>query len=131
MDEAKVQRITLAAAAVITLGVGFILSITEIVDSSSREFISGTLLKVGFVLGMVWLAAPQIERFGWAKLRGSMLAAVVLILVLIAIRPRIGAIIGAVFVAGSLIFSFNGWFRKLAQPPAKPTSSRRKSGAKD
>ena len=130
-DEARAQRIMLATSAAITLGLGFLLAATDIVDSSSREYVSGTLLKVGFVLGMVWLAAPQIERFGWAKLRGGVLLAVVLILILIAIRPRIGAIIGAVFVAGSLVFSLNGWIRKFAQSPISSRDTPRKPSSKN
>ena len=59
-----------------------------------------TLLKVGFVLGIAWMAAPQLERLGWNNLRGSLLVAVIIVIVLWAIRPRIGAIAGAILLRG-------------------------------
>ncbi len=60
-------------------------------ESGSREFSSGTLIKVGIVLGLGWLAAPQLERLGWRKLRGTGLAIMLAIGGLTAVRPRLGA----------------------------------------
>ena len=90
-----------------------------VLDSTSRQFASGTLLKVGIVLGLAWLSAPQLERFGWQRLRGSLLVALIVVLVLWAIRPKIGAIAGGILIAGCLVFSLIGWFRKITKLPPR------------
>ncbi len=109
--DTRLQRGLLAFFAVAFLVLGAGLQVIPGIDNSSRQFAVGTLLKVGLVLGLAWIAAPQLERLGWQRLRGTMLAAVVIVLVLYAIRPRIGAIAGAILIAGSLLFSLIGWFR--------------------
>jgi hypothetical protein len=106
----------LAFFAVSFLALGVALQVVPGIDNSSRQYAVGTLLKIGLVLGLAWIAAPQLERFGWQRLRGSMLAAIVVVLVLYAIRPKIGAMAGAIVIAGSLLFSLIGWFRRLSGP---------------
>ena len=115
--ETRWQRGLLAFFAIVFLCLGGALQFVPGIDASSRTFAAGTLLKVGVVLGLAWISAPQLERWGWHRLRGTMLVAVIVILVLYAIRPKIGAIAGVIFVAGSLGFSLLGWFRRLTQPP--------------
>ncbi len=113
--DTQLQRGLLAFFAVAFIVLGASLQVVPGIDNSSRQFAVGTLLKVGLVLGLAWIAAPQLERLGWQRLRGTMLAAVVVVLLLYAIRPRIGAIAGAILIAGSLLFSVIGWFRKLSR----------------
>ena len=113
------QRVFLLAIAVILMVVGFILAQTSVLDEGSKEFASGTMMKVGVVLGILWLAAPQLERFGWQRVRGTLLIGVIIVIVLWAIRPRIGAIAGAVLIASSLAFSIVGWVRRLSGPPRR------------
>ncbi len=72
-------------------------------------------MKVGVVLFIAWLAAPQLERFGWQRLRGTMLAGIIVVIALFAIRPKIGAIAGALFVAGSMFFGVVSWMRKITK----------------
>lgn len=113
------QRHLLAGFTLAFLVTGAVLGSTQWLDSGSREFVSGTLLKVGFVLGLMWLAAPQLERLGWQRLRGTLLVAVVVVLILWAIRPRIGAVAAALLVASSLLFGLAGWLRNLGRPPGR------------
>lgn len=113
------QRILLAGCAGLLLVAGGILASTDVIAQGSREFVSGTLLKVGFVLGLVWLAAPQLEKLGWQRLRGTMLAIVVAVLILWSIRPRLGAIAGAILIGGSAAFALLGWIRSLGKPPGR------------
>ncbi len=112
-SEAKWQRIVLGASAAILLIAGLGVNLVPGMESNSRTYFSGTLLKVGVVLGVAWLAAPQLEKFGWHRIRGTMLVAIVIVLVLWAIRPRIGAWAGAVLLAGGAFFALVGWFRGL------------------
>lgn len=114
--ERRLQRLMLAIAAVVFLLAGIVMEFLPGIDNSSRKFASGTLLKVGVVLGLAWVSAPQLERFGWHRLRGTMLAAVIVVILLYAIRPRFGAIAAAVLVAGSIVFGLLGWFRRLTPP---------------
>ncbi len=116
-SEARLQRIMLAIAAVVFLGAGVVMEFVPGMDNSSRKFTSGMLLKVGVVLGLAWVSAPQLERLGWHRLRGTMLGAVIVVMLLYAIRPRIGAIAAAALVVGSVTVSLLGWFRRLTQPP--------------
>lgn len=113
----KWQRHLLAASACICMVVGYTIARSDYLATGSNEFYSGLLLKVGFVLGLAWVAAPQLERLGWEKLRGTALAAVLIVVVLWSIRPRIGAIAAVILIGGSLFFAVVGWFRNLTKPP--------------
>lgn len=117
--ETRLQRLLLAIFALTFLGLGVVLNFLPDLDSTSRKFASGTLLKIGVVLGLAWISAPQLERWGWQRLRGTALIMVIIVIVLYAIRPRIGAIVGAVLIAGAVGFSLVGWFRGLLQPPRR------------
>lgn len=117
--ETRLQRLMLAIFALAFLGLGVVLNFLPDLDSTSRKFASGTLLKIGVVLGLAWISAPQLERWGWQRLRGTALVMVIIVIVLYAIRPRIGAVVGAVLIAGAVGFSLMGWFRKLMQPPRR------------
>ena len=117
--ETRLQRLVLAIFALAFLVVGVVLNFLPDMDSTSRKFASGTLLKIGVVLGLAWISAPQLERWGWQRLRGTALMMVIIVIVLYAIRPRIGAIVGAVLIAGAVGFSLVGWFRSLLKPPRR------------
>jgi hypothetical protein len=114
--EARLQRLMLAISAAACVIVGVALEFVPGMDNSSRKFASGTALKIGLVLGLAWVSAPQLERLGWQRLRGTMLAAVIIVIVLYAIRPRMGAIAAALLIAGSVLFSLLGWVRRLTKP---------------
>jgi hypothetical protein len=88
-----------------------IFKFSPLVEPGSREFAAGTLFKVGMVLGLAWLALPQLERFGWQNMRGTGLAVIIAIGALSAIRPRFGAIAAAIAVGGFLIVAVLGWVR--------------------
>lgn len=109
----RFQRLTLVFFSVACFVVGLAVLFLPGLENTSRQYTSGTLMKVGVVLGLVWLAAPQLERLGWQRLRGTMLVALIVVLVLWAIRPRLGALAGAALIVGSLFFSLIGWFRRL------------------
>lgn len=110
------QRFVLATFAMLFLAAGILVRVSGFASGPNQVFVGGTLLKVGVVLGLAWLAAPQLARLGWEKLQGSLLVAVITVLILYAIRPRIGAIAGVVLIAGSLFFGLVGWVRSLTRP---------------
>lgn len=115
----RIQRVVLATIAVSLLVGGLILISTNVIDQSSRTFIGGTLFKVGVVVGMTWLALPQLSHFGWHRIQGTLLVAIGIVVVLLAIRPRIGAIAGTVLVAGTTIFTALSWFNNLTKPTTR------------
>ena len=108
-----IQKILLGSLALLFLIAGAVLATTDVLGVGSKEFVSGTLLKVGFVLALGWIAAPQLEKLGWERLRGTLLIALIIVLVLLVIRPRIGAIAAAVVAGSTLFMSLLGWFRRL------------------
>lgn len=125
--EAKWQRLILGSSAAILLGVGLVLAAWPGMQNgnpgaNSESYFSGMLIKVGVVLGVAWLAAPQLERFGWHRLRGSMLAALLVVLVLWLARPKIGAWAGAIVLGAGAFFALIGWFRTLFD--SNPSRSR-------
>ena len=111
MRRGSIQRAVLLAFCLLFSIAGFIAAWLPL-DESSREFTSGTLLKLGVVLFIAWLAAPQLERLGWDRLRGSALIGVIIVACGFAIRPRLGAILGSILLIGGLFFGLVGWVRK-------------------
>ncbi len=113
------QRLFLALVSGSFLLAGFAVTFFDSLGGNSQQFIAGTLLKVGFVLGLAWIAAPQLEHIGWHRLRGSMLAGVIVVVILMATRPRLGAIAGSLLVAASLSVTILGWIRSFTKPPRR------------
>jgi O-antigen/teichoic acid export membrane protein len=114
--ESKWQRFTLGASAAALLAGGLMLSAVHLnspFEENSDSYLSGMMIKVGVVLGVAWLAAPQLERWGWHRLRGTMLAALLVVLVLWLARPKIGAWAGAIVLGAGAFFSLIGWFRSM------------------
>lgn len=101
----------LAVMAALFLLAGLGIERFALIPNTSQEFLGGVLMKVGVVLGLAWVAAPQLERFGWQRLQGSMLAAALVVLVLWAVRPRIGALAAGILIAGSIVFGVVSRFR--------------------
>lgn len=107
----RLQSALLLGCSLALLIAGGVLSFAPGVEAGSREFTSGTLLKVGMVVGLAWLAAPQLRRLGWQRMRGTGLAVLGVIAVLTAVRPRFGAIAAGLAVAGFVGLALLGWVR--------------------
>jgi len=123
LNDRKWHRTVLGVSAGALLGTGIIIAAWPGQESNSGEYFSGTLVKVGIVLGVAWFITTQLERFGWQRLRGTMLVSLIVVLVLWAIRPRIGAWAGALLLSGGAFFALIGWVRKLFD--VKPSQSRK------
>lgn len=113
------QRIMIASLAVLMFVIGGIFHFMPSLDDGGSQFLTGVLWKIAMVLGIGWLASPQLERLGWQRVRGTMLIAIIIVVVLYALRPKIGAIAALVLAAVSAIAAFGGWMRRLTQPPGK------------
>lgn len=109
----SIQRAVLLAFCILFLVVGVVAPWLPFVDASGGAFASGTLLKLGVVLLIAWLAAPQLEKLGWNRLRGTALICVIVVAGAFAIRPRLGAIVGGILLVGGLFFGLFGWIRQL------------------
>lgn len=107
------QRFFIGAFALLMGAIGLAVYLIPGIEKGSAQFIAGTCWKVGVVLALGWLASPQLERLGWQKIRGTMLIAVTIVIVLYAIRPRIGAVAAALLVAGSVMVAVAGWVRQF------------------
>lgn len=92
---------------------GLIVRFTGMGEAGSREFASGTLIKVGIVMALAWLAMPQLERLGWQKLRGTGIAIIIGIGALTAVKPRFGAVAAGIAIGGFLVLAVLGWARGI------------------
>jgi hypothetical protein len=107
------QRHALGAIALVSLILGIIGIAYYGVDDSQTSLLSGMCLRIGLVLGALWLALPQFKRLSgsappWA------VGIVTLCLVIVIARPRTIVVLGPILlVLGALVFI--GW---LVQPPS-------------
>lgn len=106
------QRITLASSALVLAVLGCVFHFLPNLDEGSAQFLAGVLWKIAMVLGIGWLASPQLERLGWQRVRGTMLIGIIIVIILYALRPRIGAIAALVLVALSMIAAMGTWMRR-------------------
>lgn len=116
LNPGNFQKWVLLILSLVFLGFGILLETTSVLEIESSEFVAGTLLKVGFVLGITWLAFPHLEQLGWDRIRGTLGLGIVLVLILLAIRPRIGAIAASILVAGTIATALLGWVRRFFAP---------------
>ena len=129
-DDGSAARIgwVLLICSVSLLAGSVFLKVTPLVEAGSRDFASGALFKVGLVVGLCWLAAPQLQRLGWQRLRGTGLAIIIVVAALIAIRPKVGAIAAGIAVAGFLTLAMLGWVRGVIFTGAGTSTIDAKSG---
>ncbi len=95
------------------IGGGLLMRVFETGQAGSREFVSGSLIKVGIVMALAWVAMPQLERLGWHKLRWTGVAIIVAIAAITAVRPRFGAIAAGIAIGGALVLAVLGWARGI------------------
>lgn len=106
------QRHALGAIALISLILGIAGIAYYGVDDSQTSLVAGMCLRIGLVLGALWLAMPQFKRLSgnappWA------IGIVTLCLMIVIARPRTIVVLGPVLlVLGALVFI--GW---LVKPP--------------
>ncbi len=112
-NKSSATQTALLAIWILLIGSGLLARFVGVGEASSREFVSGTLIKVGIVLALAWLAMPQLERFGWQRLRGTGIAIIAVIGALTAVRPRFGAIAAGIAVGGFLVLAVLGWARGI------------------
>ncbi len=113
------QRHALGAIALVSLVLGISGIAYFGVDDSQTSMAAGMCLRIGLVLGAVWLALPQFQRVS-GNAPPWVMGFVMLCLLIVIARPRTILIIGpALLVLGAL--ALIGW---LAKPPE--THKRRK-----
>lgn len=110
-----IQRIMLASLAILLAVVGIALYMFPNISEGGSQFIAGVLLKISIVLALAWVASPQLERLGWERIRGSMLIGIVIVVILYALRPRMGAIAALVLVGISTAAAIVSRMRKLTK----------------
>ncbi len=106
-------RHALLAIAIAMLAVGLLVRFSPYAEPGSREFLSGSLIKVSIVVGLAWVAAPQLERLGWERLRGTGIVVLMIAGAATAIRPRLGAIIAGMAIGGFVLLAMLGWVRGI------------------
>lgn len=113
--DAKLQRALLAFAAVALVILGAVFHFAPNLEPGGARFLSGMLWKVAIVLALAWVAAPQLERLGWQRVRGAMLVGIIIVIILYAIRPRLGAIAVFILIAVSALTTVFSWIRNFTK----------------
>ncbi len=106
-------QIFLLCISIVLIVGGLLARLNGVGEAGSREFVSGSLIKVGIVTALAWLAMPQLERLGWQRLRGTGIAIIIGIGALTAVRPRFGAMAAGIVVGGMLVLGVLGWARGI------------------
>ncbi|MCC6509072.1 MAG: hypothetical protein IT423_08190 [Pirellulaceae bacterium] len=101
----------LLAISLCLMAIGAFIRFSDWMEPGSRDFASGAMFKVGMVVGLGWLAAPQLEKLGWSRLRGTGIAIILAIGGLTAVRPRFGAIAAGIAIGGFVVLALLGWVR--------------------
>lgn len=114
-NETRWQRLILGISAITLAIIGTTMYFVAGSDTGGPSFFSGLLWRVAIVLGLAWIAAPQLERLGWQRVRGALLVGIIIVVILYAIRPRLGAIAVLVLLAVSAMSTALSWFRKLTR----------------
>ncbi len=101
------QRLLTGLIATIFLIVGAVLYFS---GADNVLAAAGILVRVGFMLGAIWLAWPE---FDWLRKRASTLVivAVVALLIIIAVRRQLFPVAASALVGGLMI---NGILRRLS-----------------
>ncbi|MFO0941286.1 MAG: hypothetical protein U0930_11005 [Pirellulales bacterium] len=114
-SDPRLQRALLAIITVVLASVGTLIHFIPSLDPGGSKFLSGMLWKVAILLGILWIAAPQLERLGWQRVRGALLVGIIIVIILYAIRPRIGSIAVIILIAISAFTTALGWIRQFAK----------------
>lgn len=111
--QSSVTQTLLLIIWILLVTAGLLVRISGAGEAGSRDFASGSLIKVGIVMALAWLAMPQLERFGWQRLRGTGIAIIIAIGALTAVKPRFGAMAAGIVVGGCLVLAVLGWARGI------------------
>jgi hypothetical protein len=79
---------------------------------------TGILVRVGLLLGVIWLAMPQLESMR-TKISTVVLLVIVLLLVLVAVRPNLFKVISGVLAISLALNWVLKWVGAFADPPKR------------
>jgi hypothetical protein len=113
------QRYALGAIALVSLILGIAGVAYYGVDESQTSLIAGMCLRIGLVLGALWLALPQLKRLS-GEAPPWVVGLVILCLLIVIARPRTIVVVGPILLVLAAL-ALIGW---LVKPPE--THQRRK-----
>ena len=103
----------LVAAGFLLAGAGMYFSRPD-----SHILTTGILVRVGLLLGVIWLAMPQLESLQ-TKVSTVVLLVVLLLLVLVAARPNLFKVISGELAIGLALNWVLKWVSTFANPPKR------------
>lgn len=101
----KYQRLLIGLVAGVFLTVGAVL---YFFGSNPENISTGIAVRVGLLLGVIWLAMPQLEGLK-SKISAMVWTGVLLILIVAAFRPRLFPVMAGVLAVGLALNWFLGW----------------------
>ncbi|MEL7496458.1 MAG: hypothetical protein AAFN77_02530 [Planctomycetota bacterium] len=110
------QRRLIGLFAVIALIIGCSLMFQP---GSSQQFWSGSLIRVGCLLAVIWLAFSQLMDLK-ARLPAILIAIVLVCILIVAARPNFGRVLITLTIAAVAISSGIRWLSKFSKPPGTP-----------
>lgn len=83
-----------------------------------RSVWTGLCIRVGLLLGVIWLAMPQLAGLR-SRMSTIVLGSLVAVLVLAALKPKLFSVVSAVLAVGLAINFVLGWASRTTRPPGK------------
>ena len=103
-------RIAIGALAFTLLLVGAYLYLFQ---QESDPFVEAMLIRVGAVLGVIWLAYPQLESIK-GRLPAILVALALICVIVLAARPSLGRIVISVVTVAVAVGGIMKWMSKMA-----------------
>lgn len=79
----------------------------------SQPFVEAMLIRVGAVLGVIWLAYPQLESIK-GRLPAILVALALICVIILAARPSLGRIVISVVAVAVAVGGVMKWMSKMA-----------------
>ena len=105
-----IQRTIVAAVSLICLAIAAFLFSSD--PDWQKNVIMAVCLRVGVLLGVIWLAMPQLRLFS-DRIPAMIMGAILLLIVLMATRPKVFTILGSLVVVITALAAISSWLKRF------------------
>ena len=105
-----IQRTVVAAISLLCLVAAAFLLVYD--PDWQKNVMMAVCLRVGTLLGVIWLAMPQLRTVS-DRVPALLMGGGLLLMVLLATRPKVFTVLGSVVVVITALAAISGWLRRL------------------